>query len=116
MNTDPTWQAAVDVCRKVFEFDAMPQTPEELERALERYAGVSIHSCSHLCQRPTCVIRRERDEFMERCIKLVHYVKTCRAGDSPLIHAALVESLDLEVEKTEQLLQNQENKHGNNQH
>ncbi len=61
--TEPTFQTAVDICRKVFEFDADPQTPEELERTLERYAGLSIHSCSHRCQRPACVARRERDEL-----------------------------------------------------
>jgi hypothetical protein len=43
---------------------------DEARRRLEDLDVAAIHSCHNECQRPMCVLRRERDELLERNAKL----------------------------------------------
>ena len=43
---------------------------EEAIRQLENLKASAIHTCHDQCQRPMCVLRRERDELLERNAKL----------------------------------------------
>ena len=43
---------------------------DEARRKLEVLDVAAIHSCHDQCQRPMCVLRRERDELLDRNAKL----------------------------------------------
>jgi hypothetical protein len=53
-----------ELCRR------MERERDEARRKLEDLDVASIHSCHDQCQRPMCVLRRERDELLERNAKL----------------------------------------------
>jgi hypothetical protein len=46
------------------------QERDEARRNLEDLDVAAIHSCHNECQRPMCLLRRERDELLERNAKL----------------------------------------------
>jgi hypothetical protein len=46
------------------------QERDEARRKLEDLDVAAIHSCHNECQRPMCLLRRERDELLERNAKL----------------------------------------------
>ncbi len=48
----------------------MERERDEARRKLEDLDVDAIHSCHNECQRPMCVLRRERDELLERNAKL----------------------------------------------
>jgi len=48
---------------EVFDLDRTPTTTEEIRAVLERNAGSGIHTCHKHCNRPACVLRRERDQL-----------------------------------------------------
>jgi hypothetical protein len=48
----------------------MERGRDEARRKLENLDVAAIHSCHNECQRPMCVLRRERDELLERNAKL----------------------------------------------
>jgi hypothetical protein len=48
----------------------MERERDEARRKLEDLDVAAIHSCHNECQRPMCVLRRERDELLERNAKL----------------------------------------------
>jgi hypothetical protein len=43
---------------------------DEARRKLEDLDVAAIHTCHDQCQRPMCVLRRERDELLDRNAKL----------------------------------------------
>jgi alpha-L-fucosidase len=43
-------------------FDKVESERDEARRQLENLNATAIHSCHNECQRPMCVLRRERDE------------------------------------------------------
>ena len=43
---------------------------DEAREALENHTTATIHTCHSECKRPMCVLRRERDQAMELCLKL----------------------------------------------
>ena len=49
---------------------SMERERDEARRKLEDLDVAAIHSCHNECQRPMCVLRRERDELLERNAKL----------------------------------------------
>ena len=53
-----------ELCRR------MERERDEARRKLEDLNVAAIHSCHDQCQRPMCVLRRERDELLERNAKL----------------------------------------------
>jgi hypothetical protein len=46
------------------------QERDEARRKLEDLDVAAIHSCHNECQRPMCLLRRERDELLDRNAKL----------------------------------------------
>ena len=48
----------------------LKQERDEARKKLEDLNVAAIHSCHNECQRPMCVLRRERDELLERNAKL----------------------------------------------
>jgi predicted nuclease with TOPRIM domain len=50
-------------------------------------------------------LEQQRDRLAEASKSLLHYIKLVRSGDSPLIHAALVESVDLATSRLDEALQ-----------
>ena len=48
----------------------LKQERDEARKKLEDLDVAAIHSCHNECQRPMCVLRRERDELLERNAKL----------------------------------------------
>jgi hypothetical protein len=48
----------------------MERERDEARRKLEDLDVAAIHSCHNECQRPMCLLRRERDELLERNAKL----------------------------------------------
>jgi hypothetical protein len=48
----------------------MERERDEARRKLEELDVAAIHSCHNECQRPMCVLRRERDELLDRNAKL----------------------------------------------
>jgi len=58
-------------CGEIFEVFALCRKLErERDEALEDLDVAAIHSCHNECQRPMCVLRRERDELLDRNAKL----------------------------------------------
>jgi hypothetical protein len=53
-----------ELCRR------MERERDEARRKLEDLDVAAIHSCHNECQRLMCVLRRERDELLERNAKL----------------------------------------------
>ena len=53
-----------ELCRR------MERERDEARKKLEDLDVAAIHSCHNECQRPMCVLRRERDELLERNAKL----------------------------------------------
>ena len=43
---------------------------DEAREALENHTTATIHTCHSECKRPMCVLRRERDQARELCLKL----------------------------------------------
>jgi hypothetical protein len=56
--------AVASLCRR------MERERDEARKKLEDLDVAAIHSCHNECQRPMCVLRRERDELLERNAKL----------------------------------------------
>ena len=48
----------------------MERERDEARRNLKDLDVAAIHSCHNECQRPMCVLRRERDELLDRNAKL----------------------------------------------
>jgi hypothetical protein len=48
----------------------MERERDEARRKLKDLDVAAIHSCHNECKRPMCVLRRERDELLERNAKL----------------------------------------------
>jgi hypothetical protein len=48
----------------------MERERDEARKKLEDLDFAAIHSCHNECQRPMCVLRRERDELLDRNAKL----------------------------------------------
>ena len=48
----------------------MERERDEARRNLKDLDVAAIHSCHNECQRPMCLLRRERDELLERNAKL----------------------------------------------
>jgi hypothetical protein len=62
---------------------------DEAIRQLENLKAVSIHTCHDQCQRPMCVLRRERDEAREKIKRQAERIcqlegATNHAGGTPL--------------------------------
>ena len=53
-----------ELCRR------MERERDEARKKLEDLDVAAIHSCHNECQRPMCVLRRERDELLDRNAKL----------------------------------------------
>ena len=53
-----------ELCRR------MERERDDARRKLEVLDVAAIHSCHNECQRPMCVLRRERDELLDRNAKL----------------------------------------------
>ena len=53
-----------ELCRR------MERERDEARRKLNDLDVAAIHSCHNECQRPMCLLRRERDELLERNAKL----------------------------------------------
>jgi hypothetical protein len=53
-----------ELCRR------MERERDEAIRQLENLKASAIHTCHDQCQRPMCLLRRERDELLERNAKL----------------------------------------------
>jgi hypothetical protein len=49
------------------ELEATERERDEAIRQIENLKAVSIHTCHDQCQRPMCVLRRERDEWAAMC-------------------------------------------------
>jgi hypothetical protein len=48
----------------------MERERDEARRNLKDLDVAAIHSCHNECQRPMCLLRRERDELLDRNAKL----------------------------------------------
>jgi hypothetical protein len=75
--TDAELIAIKSVCKNEYMLDTMGDFARKLERErdearrkLEDLDVAAIHTCHDQCQRPMCVLRRERDELLERNAKL----------------------------------------------
>ena len=64
-----TWQSLRDsqdeVLKLTFENREAKRERDEARRKLNNLDVTAIHSCHNECQRPICVLRRERDEARE---------------------------------------------------
>lgn len=48
------------------DIETLERDRDEARAALENYKAQSIHTCHDQCQRPMCVLRRERDALQEQ--------------------------------------------------
>ena len=66
--------------------------------------GAACNEMADLCRE----IERENEKLKQLGKKLAHYVKAARNGDSPLIQAAIVESIDDALKQWSDFLSNKQ--------
>lgn len=77
--------------RNMDDLATLKRERDEAREALENYKAESIHTCHDQCQRPMCVLRRERDDALSQIVKA-----ECRAERFCQERDETIENLDEE--------------------